>query len=728
MRKPGPPLFRAIILSISRFFAFIAALTLLWAGVGFAQSAALPASIESRLLAGQAVDLIVEYQSQAVEQAAATMRQRAGLVHDDAGILALKAQRYQAIKLGVDRTIARPGIEMLRDYSHLPMAYKRFHSMAALRALLANPAVKAVYPNREFHPVLAVSLPFIGQPAVASAADRGNGTTVAVIDNGIDYTRSAFGSCTAPGTPASCHVVASVNFGTGTTDTSHGTNVSAIALGVAPDSRIAMLNAFSGASAYTSDVISAMNWAIANQSTYHIAAINMSLGDGSRNTAPCSSGNPFLTPVGNARSAGISVVAAAGNDAYADAIANPACTPGVISVGAVYDANYGGINWGAGLCSDATTRADQIACFSNSANFLSLLAPGALVTAGGYTEGGTSQASPHVAGAVAVLRSAFATETLDQTASRLTGNGVALTDPRNGIVKPRLNLLAATRPANDDLVARFMLGGSTGSTAGLNRLATTESGEPSHAGNAGSRSVWWKWAAPATGQVSLDTHGSSFDTLLAVYEGTAINALTSIAANDNDGAANGVSSLLFQAQSGAEYEIAVDGANGASGDIALNWALNTAAQANLSVNIAGPASGATGSTAAYSISVSNAGPQAATNVSVSTTLPADASFVEGAAGCAVSGTVVTCPVGTLQAGATAALNITVMWGKSGGTATLSVSVASDLPDSATANNTTSVAVNIAADSADIPVLPQWGVGLMAILLMSLILWPRRQPS
>lgn len=65
-------------------------------------------------------------------------------------------------------------------------------------------------------------------------------------------------------------------------------------------------------------------------------------------------------------------------------------------------------------------------------------------------------------------------------------------------------------------------------------------------------------------------------------------------------------------------------------------------------------------------------------------------------------------------------------GESGGTATLSVSVVSDPPDSVTADSTTTVAVGIFADSVDVPVLPQWGVGLMAILLMSLILWSRRQ--
>jgi subtilisin family serine protease len=72
-----------------------------------------------------------------------------------------------------------------------------------------------------------------------------------------------------------------------------------------------------------------------------------------------------------------------------------------------------------------------------------MLAPGALVTAGGATggtRGGTSQAAPFVAGAAAVLRSAFPSDPPDQTVTRLTAHGVPTTDPRNGVVRARLAL------------------------------------------------------------------------------------------------------------------------------------------------------------------------------------------------------------------------------------------------------------------------------------------------
>jgi uncharacterized repeat protein (TIGR01451 family) len=689
-----------------------------------------PAEAVNRLNAGQPVDLIVEYEATSIEQQAAAMRQRNKRHIDDDSILAYKAGRYKALKDKVDLAAAHPDIELLADYSHLPMAFKRFRSLTALNTLLAQPEIKAVYWNDALHTVLAQSLPLINQPAVASAGEVGAGSTVAVIDDGIDYTNSAFGSCSAPGVPATCHVSVSLNFGSGTTDNSHGTNVSAIVLGVAPDSQIAMLNAFSGTSAYTSSIISAINWAISKQSTYNLVAINMSLGDGTKNTLPCQAGNAFYTPVTNSINAGITVVAAAGNDAYTNALSKPACTPGIISVGAVYDSNLStqgypnGVTWGNNLCTDSTTAADQITCFSDSANFLTMLAPGALITAAGITDGGTSQASPHVAGAVAVLRSAFPLESLIQTQARLTSSGTPITDSRNGITTPRLNMLEAARPANDAFANRIALSGNSGNANGSNLLATKEPGEPDHAGNSGGHSVWWKYAATAAGQLSVDTHGSGFDTLLAAYTGSSVGTLTAVASNDNDGSANGASSMLLQVQPGTEYELAVDGANGAAGTTILNWNLNTSAAANLAISMTGPATGTVGAASAYTISIVNAGPQAATHVMATITLPLSSSFVPGSSACAATGNTVMCDAGTMPNGAQTLLPMQLIWNTTDSSAAISATVTSDLPDPFMTDNTSAIQVIVSNpnnttggnDNNDVPTLPQWGMVLLAMLL------------
>ena len=140
--------------------------------------------------------------------------------------------------------------------------------------------------------------------------------------------------------------------------------------------------------------------------------------------------------------AGVVPVVATGNDGYTNKVGTPSCSPDAISVGAVYDANVGGIQ--SSVCTDAVTAADKVTCFSNSASFVSILAPGGMIQAGGYTMAGTSQASPHVAGAVAVLAGAFPDENPLQLKTRLVTTGVSVKDVRNGLSFPRLDLGAAT--------------------------------------------------------------------------------------------------------------------------------------------------------------------------------------------------------------------------------------------------------------------------------------------
>ena len=63
--------------------------------------------------------------------------------------------------------------------------------------------------------------------------------------------------------------------------------------------------------------------------------------------------------------------------------------------------------------------------------------------------------------------------------------------------------------------------------------------------------------------------GSSFDTLLAVYRGTSVSALTAVASNDDIASGNLQSRVTFTPVAGTTYRIAVDGYNGASGTIVL---------------------------------------------------------------------------------------------------------------------------------------------------------------
>lgn len=125
--------------------------------------------------------------------------------------------------------------------------------------------------------------------------------------------------------------------------------------------------------------------------------------------------------------------------------------------------------------------------------------------------------------------------------------------------------------SNDKFANRRTITGTSVIVTGSNVGATRESGEPNVAGVGGGKTVWWTWKATITGTVTLSTAGSSFDTTLGVYQGTAVNALTRIVDNDDENYRNGIytSKVTFGAIAGQTYQIAVDGYQGESGNIKL---------------------------------------------------------------------------------------------------------------------------------------------------------------
>jgi hypothetical protein len=113
-------------------------------------------------------------------------------------------------------------------------------------------------------------------------------------------------------------------------------------------------------------------------------------------------------------------------------------------------------------------------------------------------------------------------------------------------------------PPNDDFASAQAISGIDVAATESNADATKETGEPDHAGNVGGRSLWYQWTAVYTGMVVIDTCGSDFDTLLAVYTGNSVSGLTPVTSNDD--ACNILQSRVkFQATKGVAYQIAVDG-------------------------------------------------------------------------------------------------------------------------------------------------------------------------
>jgi hypothetical protein len=128
-------------------------------------------------------------------------------------------------------------------------------------------------------------------------------------------------------------------------------------------------------------------------------------------------------------------------------------------------------------------------------------------------------------------------------------------------------------PVNDNFSVAIGLSATSGSITGTNIGATGEIGELSPWPNSwGRKSVWYNWTPLASSSVVFNTSGSNFDTVLSVYVGNAVNSLSLVTFNDD--VQNGIlthSSVSFSAQRGTTYRIVVDGFEGDSGNVTLNW-------------------------------------------------------------------------------------------------------------------------------------------------------------
>src|SRR5437762_3269943 len=332
-------------------------------------------------------------------------------------------------------------------------------------------------------PFLAESVPLVQADQVwpggsAGLALDGGGTVVAVLDTGVDKTHPFLGgkvveeacfstndvnssaTSVCPGSAESSFIEGSgmpcESFGC-----DHGTHVAGIAAGngqdgaVAPFSGVAkgaklmavqvftmisdssICSLFSLPSpcalAFTSDIMAGLQRVFNRRAALNFAAVNMSLGGG-RFDSNCDV-DPLKPIIDSLRSADIATVIVAGNDGFTNALSSPGCISSAVSVGSTEDGSLG-------------TTADEVSSFSNSASFLSLLAPGQWINSsipgGAFANfAGTSMATPHVAGAFAILKQATPTATVDQLLSALQGAGLPVTDARNSITKPRIRILNA---------------------------------------------------------------------------------------------------------------------------------------------------------------------------------------------------------------------------------------------------------------------------------------------
>ncbi|MEW5823162.1 MAG: S8 family serine peptidase [Pseudomonadota bacterium] len=356
-------------------------------------------------------------------------------------------------------------IQGLKRFAITP-AFAMLATADDINRLLANNKVLDVVEDIPVPPTLTQSIPLIGGSVASGFSGyTGSGQTVAILDTGVEKTHdfmdgkvvseACYSSNYAPDSATSLcpgGVTESTASGSGVNCTGisgcdHGTHVAGIAAGrsstmtgVAKNASIIAVQVFSrfdnttycgGASTcvltYNSDQIRGLERVYALRSTYNIAAVNMSLGGG-KYTSYCDS-DSRKTIIDQLAAAGIATVIASGNSSYTDAVGAPGCISTAVTVG-------------------STTKDDVVASYSNSASMVDLLAPGSSIyssitgNAYGY-KSGTSMATPHVAGAFAVLKSASPSATVSQAQSALQSTGVNITDGRNSITKPRIQVDAA---------------------------------------------------------------------------------------------------------------------------------------------------------------------------------------------------------------------------------------------------------------------------------------------
>jgi len=290
----------------------------------------------------------------------------------------------------------------------------------------------------------------IGATSLRQAGIDGAGTAVAVLDDGIDaaqpYFRRGAGSAIVaqgcfvtyftgapPELPCAgnqSQVIGPDAANVGSNERFwHGTHVAGIVAGnptgipqaldtwgVAPGANLVIGRVFGGMGANTSDILAGLDWVASIADRHNIVSVNLSLGLflGSRVDCTMIANAEYGAVVRRLASAGVAVVAAAGNDGNPTAMGLPACATGIVSVG-------------------ATNADNSIAEYSNIAETTDLLAPGSNILSSVpgdkfLPSWGTSMATPVVSGAYALAHQANSTLGNESWLTLFRDNALAVND------------------------------------------------------------------------------------------------------------------------------------------------------------------------------------------------------------------------------------------------------------------------------------------------------------
>ena len=533
----------------------------------------------------------------------------------------------------------------------------RLNSLQLAR-LRADPDIAFVSADRVLHAIGSVPItagdtvpPGVRRigAATATTVREASTTNVAVIDSGIDLSHPDLNAVNGK----NC-----IGSGTAKDDNGHGTHVAGTigaknngsgVVGVAPGTKLYAVKVINAQGSGTdAQVICGIDWVTANAATLGIKVANMSLGGPGADDGNCGNTNAdaLHRAICNSVAAGVTYVVAAGNSSEDFAADVPANYNEVLTVTAMADFNGLPGGGGSASCADGFFEEDDAAAsFSNFTTVGSsdaahtIAAPGVCIQSTWpgnryQTISGTSMASPHVAGAVALC---FGEKGAGGPCTGLT--------PAQVIAKMRTTAAAHTRadPAsgfigdpNHDVGAYYgylVWAGAIDTVAPV--ITSVGATAITHEG----ATITWTTNENADGQVDYGTTSAYGSTTL----------VTSTLVTSQAIRLSGLSPTTLY-----HYRVKSRDAWGnlaVSGDFTFTTTVPMSDLA-LSGSVA-PEPANVGDTLSYQLQVTNRGPARASGATLTVALPAEltmgaASTTQGS--CSPSGQTLSCALGVLEAG------------------------------------------------------------------------------